>query len=315
MNFTKLAVFAISAALAAPTAIAQTVSLGTNPQGSVAFAAGSAIAKVAIEKGDIRMRVVPQGGPNVVFPLVNAGELNFGVANGTVANFAYRGVEEFDTPNENIRFVARLFPLYAGFIVRGDSDIHTLSDLKSRVVPSAYINQMTLVNSSDAVLSTVGLSTADVDGAAVPNGVRGVQDLEEGKVEATWFSTTSGRVMQADAAITGGIRVLPVENTPENDALVAQVAPGASIEDVAPGPSFPGVDETIGTFVQPFVLVANSDTPDDVVYAVVKALHENKEALAISFGSFTNFDPNGLKVDVGVPVHPGAAKFFAENGM
>jgi len=303
----------VAAALGTSVA-AQTVSLGTNPQGSVAFGAGSAVSKVGIEEGQLKMRVVPQGGTNVVFPLVNSGEMDFGVANGTVANFAFRGVEEFSQPLENLRFVAVLFPLRAGFIVRGDSDIHSLSDLKGRVVPSQYIKQMTLVNSSDAVLSTVGLSVKDLAGVSVPDGVRGIQDLEEGKVEATWFSTNAGRTRQADAAISGGIRVLPVDDTPENDAIVAAITPGASVEIIEPGPNSPGVTAPMGTFTQPFVLVAGAQVSDEVVYQLTKTLHDNPEKLGSAFGPFSEFDPERMNVDIGVPLHPGAARYYQELG-
>lgn len=261
------------------------------------------------------MRVVPQGGPNVVFPLVNSGELDFAISNGTVVNFGYHGIGEFTRPLEDLRFVARLFPLHAGFIVRGNSDIKMLADLAGRSVPSHYIKQATLVNSSNAVLATVNMSLDAVNGTSVPNGVRGLQDLEEGKVDATWFSATSGRTKQADAAIDGGIRVLAIEDTPENDAIVAKMAPGASVETIEPGPNFPGVDEPIGSFTQPFILVAGAHVSDDTVYALLKALHDNPGALATAFGAFSAFDPDGMKLDLGVPMHPGAARYFEEIGM
>lgn len=64
------------------TAPAQTLSLGTNPQGSLAYATGSAISKVGIEKANLRIRVPPQGGPSNTVPLVNSGELDFSIVLG-----------------------------------------------------------------------------------------------------------------------------------------------------------------------------------------------------------------------------------------
>ena len=83
---------ALSLPVIAGNAAAQTVSIGTNPQGSLAYAVGAAISKVAIEKGDVQMRVVPQGGPNVVVPLVNAGELEFSIADSNTSNSAIEGI-------------------------------------------------------------------------------------------------------------------------------------------------------------------------------------------------------------------------------
>src|SRR6056300_1610480 len=161
---------------------AQTVSIGTNPQGSLAYATGAAVSKVAIEQADIRMRVVPQGGPNVVVPILNAGEMEFSIANGTVSANAYSGSGEFSRPNENVRVAAILFPLYGGFMVRADSDIQSIADLKGRKLAADYLKQQTLQYQSEALLNTVGLSYDDVEQVPVPNGVRGVEDFETGAV-------------------------------------------------------------------------------------------------------------------------------------
>ena len=64
----------------AVTANAQTVSIGSNPQGSLAYAVGAGVAKVAIENAGVKMRVVPQGGPVVTLPLLNKGKLDFTVS-------------------------------------------------------------------------------------------------------------------------------------------------------------------------------------------------------------------------------------------
>ena len=57
-----LATTAIAAAVLAAGASAQTVSIGTNPQGSLAYATGAGVAKVAIEDAGVKMRVVRRAG-------------------------------------------------------------------------------------------------------------------------------------------------------------------------------------------------------------------------------------------------------------
>ncbi len=293
---------------------AQTYSVGTNPQGSLAYATGSAISKVAIEQADIRMRVVPQGGPTVVVPLVNAGELEFSVANGVASAFAYSGGSEFPSPNESIRVAAVLFNLYEGWMVRADSDIKSLKDLKGKRAASVFIKQAIVETNAAGVLNTVGLSYDDLDAVPVPNGVRGVEDFEAGNVDATFFSLSSGRTKQAGAAV-GGLRILPVEISDDANEKLAEIAPGSWISEIEPGPNFPGVMGPIGAYTTPFVVLTSTHTPDDVVYKLVKAIHENKDALAASAGAFNAFDPAKMNTPIGVPFHPGAKKFYAEIGM
>jgi uncharacterized protein len=308
------ALAAVAAAFVGSAASAQTISIGTNPQGSLAYATGSAISKVAIEEADLQMRVVPQGGPNVVVPLVNAGELEFSIANGVTSASAFNGTVEFNRPNPDIRVAAVLFNLYNGFMVRADSDIKTLEGLAGKRVASGYLKQATVQNNAEAVLHTVGLTFDDVVGVPVPDGVRGVEDFEAGAVDATLFSLNSGRTLQADAAV-GGIRILPVEMSDEANAKIAEVSPGAWIQIVEPGPNFPGVTEPIGVYTSPFVVLTSINTPDDVVYGLVKVLYENKDALVASAGAFKSFDTAAMHTDIGVPFHPAAERFFSEKGM
>ena len=57
---TKLVIGLLALAFAAQGVQAQTVSIGTNPQGSLAYATGAGVAKVAIEAGGVNMRVCPR---------------------------------------------------------------------------------------------------------------------------------------------------------------------------------------------------------------------------------------------------------------
>jgi TRAP-type uncharacterized transport system substrate-binding protein len=49
---------------------------------------------------------------------------------------------------------------------------------------------------------------------------------------------------------------------------------------------------------------------------VAKALHDGKEELVATFPSFALFQPQSMaKVLEGVPLHPGAAKYYREIGL
>ena len=304
---------ALSLPVIAGNAAAQTVSIGTNPQGSLAYAVGAAISKVAIEKGDVQMRVVPQGGPNVVVPLVNAGELEFSIADSNTSNSAIEGTGEFRRANPDLRVAAVRLDLYSGFMVRADSDIKTLEDLKGKRVASDFIKQATVHENAGAVLATVGLSFEDVVRVPVTDGVSGVEDFETGNVDSTFFSLNSGRTLQADAAL-GGTRVLPIADTEQAAKQLAESRAGAWVTVLQPDPSFPGIAEATPVYTAAFVLLTSKNVSDETVHDVVKAIYENKPALEASAGAFSSFDPAQMKRDIGLPFHPGALKFYAETG-
>jgi len=302
----------LAAAIVAMPVQAQTYSIGTNPQGSLAYAAGAAVSKMVIETTGLKMRVAPQGGPVVTIPLVNSGDLAFSIANAGAASFAQDGKVIFKgRPQKNLRVVAAILPLYSAFFVRKDAPIKTIADLKGKRIPSGFLKQKIVWETIVADLAAVGLKPSDVVQVPVPNSVRAVQDFAQGKSDAGFSAITSAAVKQANVSV-GGIRILSLPNTPEALKAMRAVVPPASIVTVKPNPNIPGVEKPTHVQLLPFLLMASAKTPDDVVYKVTKAIYENKAKLVASLRAFNGFDPKMMNPALGLKVHPGAARFYKE---
>ena len=312
----SVAALTATAALATVSAQAQTLAIGSNPQGSLAYSTAAGIAKVATEATDLKVRVIPQGGPIVTLPLVNSGELDFSISLSIPAAFATQGRAMFrkSGKQENIRVVAALFPLHLGFYVRNDSPIKKISDLKGKRLGSKYPKQRVIHLTGAAKLATAGLTHKDTIGVPVPNGVRQVDDFMAGKIDAVTFSLTSGKTAQAHAKV-GGIRVLSLPTTPESEKAMQKIAPGSHIATIQPGPAYPGVMGPTNIFAAPFLLMASAKTTDEAAYQVAKAIYENKKKLVTTHKAFNGLQQKDLNINVGIAYHPGAKKFFAEKGM
>ena len=316
--FKTLSVAALiaTAALATVSAQAQTLAIGSNPQGSLAYSTAAGIAKVATEATDLKVRVIPQGGPVVTLPLVNSGELDFSISLSIPAAFSAQGRGMFKKSGKqpNVRVVAALFPLHLGFFVRNDSPIKKISGLKGKRLGSKYPKQRVILLTSAAKLATAGLTHKDVIGVPVPNGVRQVDDFMAGKIDAVTFSLTSGKTAQAHAKV-GGIRVLSLPKTAASEKAMQKVAPGSHIATIMPNPAYPGVMGPTNIFAAPFLLMAAAKTSDEAVYKVVKTIFENKKKLVTTHKAFNGMKPKAMHTDVGVPYHPAAVKFYKEMGM
>lgn len=313
---TKIA--AISAGVIALTATgvqAQTVSIGSNPQGSLAYAVGAGVAKVGIEDAGLKMRVVPQGGPVVTLPLLNKGRLDFTVSVSVVTAFAGKGGAMFKGKKQaDVRQVASLFPLIIGWYVKKDSPIKTIADLRGKTLPSKYTKQKIAGLFARAMLATAGVTPKDYKGFPVTNGVRGVEAFMSGKVDAVNFSLSSGKTRQAHAAV-GGIRILSADMNPKTQAILQKIAPGAVLATIKPSPRFPGMDKPVNTLIAPFIINASTKTDNETVYKVVKAIYGGKKKLVQSHKAFNGFNPKEINRDLGLPYHPGAIKFFKEAGL
>ena len=81
-----------------------------------------------------------------------------------------------------------------------------------------------------------------------------------------------------------------------------------------PANSYKGMKEPVKTAGMSAVLFVRDDIPDDVIYALTKAIVENKKYLTSVNKLFEDYDPATAWKDVGAPLHPGAAKYFKEKG-
>ena len=99
------------AALIATTGLAnaQVYSVATNPQGSLGYRTGIAVAKVVTAKTDITARAQPMGGSTTYLPMINRHEIDFGFTNGGELKHAADGVGTFKGRKlENIRMIGCL---------------------------------------------------------------------------------------------------------------------------------------------------------------------------------------------------------------
>src|SRR5918994_1183873 len=133
MKKLRLAAIAVVCAIVAPSAHAQTISIGTSPQGSSNYALGNALGKVMTDVAGLRARVVPFGGGQQFLPLINKKELEMAIPSASDALFAYQGKGAFQgNPTPDLRVVGTVFPYYIGWFVKKDAPYKSLAELHSK---------------------------------------------------------------------------------------------------------------------------------------------------------------------------------------
>ena len=313
---TKILAPVAGAMIAAGAAHAEPVGFAASNPGSLYHSSASAIAKMANEKAGLEATVHPFASATVYLPAVNSGEYEFGLSNVEELRVAVIGAGQFEGRKyDNLRAVAIMYPLRVAFFVRDDSPIKTISDLKGKRVVDGYTSQKTIPPLLDAEYGTVGMTRADIQPVNVPNVVAGANAFISGKADAFFFALGAAKVREANASV-GGIRALNIANTAENVALIKKLFPPAYLRLEKPHKVNVGVTEPIHVITYDAVVVASTSTPDDVVYALAKAMHDNKKDMASVFGPFNLFDPNRMASDLGpIQWHPGTVRFLKEKGM
>ncbi|MBO6756002.1 MAG: TAXI family TRAP transporter solute-binding subunit [Roseibium sp.] len=299
--------------MTAHTAVAQVVALGSTARGGTSQI-GRALSAAVSEASPLQMR--PQEVANTAdyIPLVNAGELEFGIANVVQTYFAYTGTGMSDgRPNENLRMVATLMPFRAGFIVPADSDVQSVSDLKGKRVPSFSKGALGehVVN---AYLANAGMTPDDVSNVPVPNFPRMWASFGEGSTDVTVVVVGAATAREFHATM-GGIRYIDFDESEEAVTRMNEWLPQMYLLRVDPSSGIPGIEAPTDVMAYDYTLFASKDTSDEQVYEVVKALYESEENLLATGPFFDGFDGDRMGKDVNLPYHPGAVKFFEEKGI
>jgi uncharacterized protein len=248
---------------------------------------------------------------------VEAGTAEFGMGNAFDTTFYVKGTGEYEGQGEhkNLRNVAVLLPYQVALHVRADSDIKTIADLKGKRVSSGFNAQKTIGRIIAAHLATAGLTYSDVVGVLTPNVSRSAEDFTAGKTDVLFFALGSAAVKQASATV-GGLRVLPIDESPEAIKRMQALLPGTYTMEVKPSPAFDGISKPTKVLAFDMVLSTHVKVPENVVYEVTKAIHQNKATLAATFPPFDLFVPDNMAKPVqDVEFHPGALKYYRDAGI
>ncbi len=176
----RFASFIAAGLLAAPAA-AQVVGMGTTQAGATAQLS-TVVAKVLTDKGGLQVRPQPMAGVVQYAPLVNDGEIEFGVSN--IVEYAYlvEGKALVDKPNPQLRLVARLVPWYNGLVVKADSPIKSVKDLRGQPTPAGFTGNPLGRVLMDGYLANAQLQIADTRQVLVPAFPRMFELFKQGQV-------------------------------------------------------------------------------------------------------------------------------------
>jgi uncharacterized protein len=317
--FAGAAIFASVIALCMPVS-AQVVGIATDQPGSLGFNTGQAVAKVLSLQSDLKVRTQPMAGTAAYLPLINRGEMDFGFCNATEAYYAQSGTGNFaGKPNPNLRMVGMMFPLRTGLAVVADTGIKTIHDLAAHKgklrIASEYKASNIIPYYIEGALADGGMTYGDFKRVPVSGFVDGIKALGDGRVDITLISLGSagGRKVNEELKSRGGFRYVSLDASPKAFANFENKLPSGSIISLKANPKLPGLLEPTTNIVAiPWVMVTNKNTPDKLVYTVVKTLLAHYPELASTFAAFRNSGPKDFAPKHKIPYHPGALKAIEE---
>ncbi|TXL82417.1 TAXI family TRAP transporter solute-binding subunit [Vineibacter terrae] len=244
---------------------------------------------------------------------INSGAMESGFSQSDVAYWAYTGtgIYEGKPKVEALRLIANLYPESFHLIARKGSGFKSVADLKGKRVSLDEPGSGTLVDAR-MVLAAFGLTDKDIK-AEYLKPQQSADKLKDGALDAFVSVTGYPQGAISELAATSGIELVPVEG-PGIDKMLAQYSFFA--RDEIPTDAYKGVAgvKTISVNAQ---WVTSAKQPDDLVYEVAKALWNDntRKLLDAGHAKGKTIQLATALAGAGVPVHPGAERFYKEKGL
>jgi len=240
---------------------------------------------------------------------VEEGKADIGFGNSISTVDAIKGNKPFTKAHDNVCNIATLYPQYYQLVVPADSGINSVKDLKGKGVTTQQRgNTGELI--TQQILQVNGLTYNDVKMSFVSY-TDSVNQMKDGHATAFGLGTTipAGSVM--DVAAARDIKLLDLSG---NLDAMRKINPGYTLVNVPKG-TYPKQDNDIKVIGYATHIVASCKIPAETAYTMTKTIAQNVGNLQAIVKAISGLDAKKMAEDIGVPFHPGAAKYYKEAGI
>jgi TRAP transporter TAXI family solute receptor len=284
------------------------------------YAASAALAPMMERKLGIKVRVTPFEVVRERYTGLRDGKVHVNLAAMMNAMFAAEGFgPSFADKNfgpQAFRHVWFFYTMHWGYMVRGDSDIKSLSDIKGKRV-GLGVHSQGCITAVDALLAFVNLKKEDVKMVPVGSWAALQRSISEGRSDVTFTAAESGVVYEVEAN-PKGIRFLPMPHK-NKEAWKRFLKINIS--------SFPvvinkGVKSAWGieSYASAYAWVVHKNTDEELVYQMTKFAHQNwneykglHKVFKDNEGTLEN--QRGYLNTTSFVVHPGTVRYLKEIGF
>lgn len=293
------------------------LTIGTAEKLGVYYPTGGAVCRLlkrGIKEHGIDCEVKLTSGSTYNLKSIAKGRLDLAIAQSDSIYYAKKGKNEFVGygKNDNLRSIFSLHTEAFTVLVRSDSDINSIRNLKGKNIGIGD-DGSGMKNTAWQVIKAEGWnkdSFADII-EAKPSELG--KELCSGNVDAILFTTGHPNASTQKINNLCPNRMISVEGK-EIDKLLADNPYYDKF--IIPAGLYKGSKEAVNTFGLKATLVTSEDISDEYVYQIVKAVFDNLDDFKTLHPVFATLDKNQM-VSQGlvVPLHNGAIKYYKEVGL
>ncbi|MFY3791957.1 TAXI family TRAP transporter solute-binding subunit [Ureibacillus sp. MALMAid1270] len=282
------------------------LSLATGGTQGTYYALGGTFADLISDETGIKTTAEVSQASAANVNALKAGDAEIAFIQTDIAYYAKNGELMFEgAAMDNIVAIGGLYPETVQLVTTASSGIKSFDDLKGKKVSVGAPGSGTYAN-AEQLLEIHGLSIKDDIQAQNLDFGESTDGLQTGQIDAAFI--TAGYPTAAVEALGATTEVVIVPVTADKaKELIAKYPYYAT--DLIPAGTY-GLESEVPAVSVLAMIATTAELPDDVAYGIAKAIYGNTDKISHAKGSFIKVE---TALDgIGIPVHPGAQKFFDE---
>ena len=317
MKFAKIAAITAISVAAMPLAAQDrtgwpdSITIGTGSQGGTYFGYGSGFGAMITEKLDINAGAEITGGPVQNVTLVETGEHQLGFVTLGPADEARKGESPLmpGVPHENVR---ALFPMYQTPLqaaVLTSSEINSFQDMAGKRVGVGP------AGGTSATYWTRFFENADgYDGVKISNagGSDTAGQLKDGLIDAFVYAAGLPTGAYAQLAVENDVQFISMDD--ETLAKMMEIVPAMAPYTI-PANTYEDQPEDLQTVSLWNFAITHQDLPEELAYQITALAMENHDRMLTNHAAAKETLPENVLKNQVIPFHPGAVRWFEENGF
>lgn len=238
------------------------------------------------------------------------GEWQLGIVQSDTANTAVTGEGEFEGAQvDNIGWIAGLYPEAAHIVTLAGSGIETAADLKGKKIAVGDVGSGTRAV-SDAILAAYDIAEGDYE-PFEQDFSSSLDLLRDNNIDASLFVVGTPTGSLGDLAATNDVTLVSLDQDKAEQVAGESLFEVYTIEPDA----YDFLEEPVVTLSVAAALIASIDqVSPELGYELTKATFEHAGTITLPQGDLISHD-FALSGRGEVPLHPGAEKYYQEEGL
>ena len=287
------------------------MTMGTGGTSGTYYAYGGVLGQYMKNFAGVDVTVVSTDGSKSNIQGMDAGDYQLATVQSDVMAYAWAGSRSFEADGavNSFRVIAGLYA-EAVQLITMDPSIKSVADLAGKSVSIGAPGSGVYFNALD-VLTAAGLTLEDINPQYQSFG-DSTDALKDGKIDAAFIVAGAPTPAITELCTTNSAYLVPIDG--DVAAALMESSPFYTVYAIPAG-TYPGQTEDVLTVTVKATLIVSADADEETVYNLTKAIFDNIDAIALENGKGKELSIENATSGMTAPFHPGAAKYFAEQGV